>query len=100
MKQWLKERSATPVETTREIVLRINRKAVRGNSNPFFKFSKIVWGDENTDILHQNVSECEFPYIVSLISTFGSEAEILDPPELKDLFINRLQDTLALYGKM
>lgn len=99
MKQWLKERSSTPIENPREIVLRINRKAVRGISNPFFAFSKIVWEDENTGILHQHVSECEFPYIVSLISTFGPEAEILDPPELKDLFINRLRDTLALYGK-
>lgn len=99
LKQWLKKRSSIPIENPREIVLRINRKAVRGISNPFFEFSKIVWEDENTGILHQHVSECEFPYIVSLISTFGPEAEILDPPELKDLFINRLWDTLALYGK-
>ncbi len=99
LKQWLKERSSTPIENPREIVLRINRKAVRGNSNPFFEFSKTVWENENTGILHQCVSECEFPYIVSLVLSFGAEAEIIEPSELRDLFISRLQDTFDIYGK-
>ncbi|EGW38811.1 YafY family protein [Desulfosporosinus sp. OT] len=99
LKQWLNERSSIPTENPCELVLRISRKAVRGFSNPFFEFSKITWEDENTGILHQYVSRCEFPYIASLISTFGPEAVILDPPELKDLFINRLRDTLAIYGE-
>lgn len=100
LKQWLKESNSTPIENPREIVLRINRKAVRGNSNLFFEFSKIVWEDENTGILHQCVSECEFPYIVSLVLSFGPEAEIIEPSELRDLFISRLQDTFAIYRKM
>lgn len=97
LKQWLKERGATPIENPRVIVLRISKEAVRSNSNPFFEFSKIVWEDDNRGILHQCVAEGEFPYIASLVSLFGPEAEIIEPPELKDLLISRLQDTIAMY---
>jgi predicted DNA-binding transcriptional regulator YafY len=99
MKHWLEERSSLSPENFSELVLRISKRAVRSFSNPFFDFSKIAWEDENTGILRQCVLLCEFPYIVLLISTFGTEAEILEPPELVDLFINSLQKTLAIYGK-
>ncbi|OOM69349.1 YafY family protein [Clostridium sp. BL-8] len=99
MKHWLEERSFLSNENLSELVLRISKRAVRSCTNPYFDFSNITWEDENTGILRQCVLPCEFPYIVSLISAFGTEAEILEPPELVNLFINSLQETLAIYRK-
>jgi predicted DNA-binding transcriptional regulator YafY len=97
MVQWLEQRSTIVPENSCELVLRISRNAVRDYSNSFFQFSEIIWDDENMGILHQKVSKREFPYIASLIATFGPEAEILEPQELKELLIEKLKDALALY---
>lgn len=97
MAQWREQRDTILPEHSCELVLRISKKAVRDFSNFFFDFSKIIWDDAHVGILHQNISKREFPYIASLIATFGSDAEIMEPQELRDMLINKIEDTLSLY---
>ncbi len=97
MAQWLEHRSDLSAEDFVELVLRISRKAVRDFPNTFFQFSGIVWEDKNIGILHQKISKREYPYIASLIATFGHEAEILEPQELRKLLVENLTNTLELY---
>lgn len=97
MAQWLEQRGIILPQDSCRLVLRISRKAVRDFSNSFFDFSRIVWNSEGTGILYQQVSKKEFSYIASLIATFGSDAEIIEPKELKDIFIKKMEDILSLY---
>ncbi len=97
MAQWMEQRDAILPEDSYKLVLRISRKAVRDFSNSFFDFSKIIWDGENTGTLYQHVSKKEFSYIASLIATFGSDAEIIEPQELKDTLIKKMEDVLSLY---
>jgi predicted DNA-binding transcriptional regulator YafY len=100
LQDWLKERDLIPSEDTCELVIRISRNIARNYSNPFFNFSTTTWDDEKSGTLRQIVSKREFPYIVSLITSFGAEAEILKPPELRERLILNLKNTLALYEKL
>ncbi|MBF4692240.1 helix-turn-helix transcriptional regulator [Fusibacter ferrireducens] len=97
MAQWMEQRDTILPEDSCQLVLRISQKAVRDFSNSFFDFSKIVWNSKNTGILYQRVSKRELSYIASLIATFGSDAEIIEPQDLKDMLIKKMEDTLSLY---
>ena len=97
IKDWVEQRNDIFKEESCTLILRINRNATRDFSNSFFEFSKIVWNDDNTGILSQEISQKEFPYIASLIATFGSDAEVLAPEDLREILIKKLEKTILLY---
>lgn len=80
------------------VTLRVSPKVLRAFSNPIFDFSKIVWHENGSGILTEKFSKREFPYIASVIASFGKEVEILEPTELKNILIHTLSETINLYN--
>ncbi len=97
LEQWFEQKHLQSETDACTVTLRVSAKVVREFSNPIFDFSKIVWNESGYGTLTERFSKCEFPYIASVIASFGKEVKILEPVELKYILINTLNETLSLY---
>lgn len=99
LSQWLDTNNSIAADDSCELVMRISKRAIRSNPNTYFDFSKITWEEEDTGILRQPISRCEFSYISSLVLSFGTDTVILEPLELREVLIHRMYETIELYNK-
>ncbi len=98
--QWFKEKDIKSKVDACPVTLQVTPKVLREFSNPIFDFSKIVWHDNGTGILTEKFSRREFPYIASVIASFGKEVKILEPVELKHILLDALNETINIYDEI
>lgn len=95
--QWFKQKYKKLEIDACTVTLRVSPKVLREFNNPIFDFSKIVWHEDGFGILTEKLSKREFPYIASVIASFGKEVKILEPIELKNILVATLNETIHLY---
>lgn len=100
LEQWFEQKYIKSKLDACTVTLLINSKVLREFSNPIFDFSKIVWDENGYGILTEKFSKREFPYVASVIASFGKEVKVLEPVELKNLLINKLNETISLYDTL
>jgi len=92
--------SALPVEDVLDIVLRIAPSAMARALDFFVGAEKRFGEDGSLDIILTNQHRSSLRWLVPIVLSFGEDAEVIEPPEIRKAVKEQLKKMLEKYGEV